>query len=112
MSEQEVVAKAPQPVPVVEKPAAPAVAVASAPAAAPVPATPSPKKLNALETIEQDIANFFKQREEAIARVHAIDGAIQASQHLLGRLKANLEEAAKDVKAEVEKGIALVKKEL
>lgn len=68
--------------------------VASGPTAG---GTGSPAKpLNAIQIVEQEIGNFFKQREQAVANVHAVDGAIQAAQHLLARLKA---EAAK---AEVE----------
>jgi hypothetical protein len=64
--------------------------------------------LNAIQLIEQEIGNFLKQREQAIANVHAVDGAIQAAQHLVAKLKA---EAAK-AEVEVEKVIELVKKEL
>ena len=53
--------------------------------------TPAPK-LSAIQLIEQEIVNFSRQREQAVANVHAIEGAIQAAQHLVGKLKA---EAAK-----------------
>ena len=75
--------------------------VTATPAVATAPAAP---KLNAIQIIEREIGNFFKQREQAVANVHAVDGAIQASQHLLAALKA---EAAK-AEAVVEKGIHLV----
>ena len=57
------------------------------------------KPRTAIQVIEQELAGYFKQREEAIARVHAIDGAIQSGQHILMALKA-----------EASKGIALVEK--
>ena len=49
---------------------------------------PAPKPLNAIQSIEQEIVGFFKQKEQAIANVHAIEGAIQAGQHILAKLKA------------------------
>jgi len=59
---------------------------------------PAPK-LTAIQIIEQELAGFFKQREQAIANVHAVEGAIQAGQLLLSKLKA----AAAKVETEVEK---------
>ena len=67
-------------------------------------------KLNAIQVIERELANFFKQREQAIANVHAVDGAIQASQHLLQTLKAEAAKAEAEVKSVVESGIHLVEK--
>ena len=78
-------------VPASQVPAA-TVAAPAAPAAA-APAKPR----TAIQVIEQELTGYFKQREEAIARVHAIDGAIQSAQHILMALKA-----------EAAKGIALV----
>ena len=75
-----------------DTPATPAVV---SPSPTPVAGIPAPK-LNAIQIIEQELFNFFKQREQAVANVHAVDGAIQGAQKLLGILKA---EAAK---AEVE----------
>jgi hypothetical protein len=72
------------------------------------PAPAAPVKLNAIQVIEQEIGNFTKQHVQAIANVHAVEGAIQAAQHLLARLKA---EAAK-AEVEVEKVVELVKTEL
>ena len=63
-----------------------------------VQAAPAPKKLNAIQIIEQEIVNFIKQREQAIANVHAVDGAIQAAQHLLARLKAEAAKAEAEAK--------------
>lgn len=77
---------------IVEMPARPAVPAAAA-ASKPAP------KLNAIQIIEQEIQNFERQRQQHVANVHAAEGAIQASQHLLNRLKA---EAAK---AEAEVGV-------
>ena len=78
-------------------------AVAGAASAAPAAAAPA-KPRTAIQIIEQEIVGYFKQREEAIARVHAIDGAIQSAQHILMALKA---EAAKGI-ALVEKGAKAV----
>jgi len=61
------------------------------------PATPAPK-LNAIQVIEQEIVNFAKQREQAIANVHAVDGAIQAAQHLKSLLIAEAAKAETAVK--------------
>ena len=79
----------------------------SEPTEAPAVTAPAPK-LNAIQVIEQEIGNFFRQKEQAVANVHAVEGAIQAAQHLLARLK---QEAAK-AEAEVEKVVEFVKKEL
>ena len=86
----------------------------------PIAGTPAPApKLNAIQIIEQEIGNFIKQREQAVANVHAVEGAIQAAQHLLGKLKqavAAAEAEAKKLVGEVEteagKVIEFVKKEL
>jgi hypothetical protein len=89
-------------------PATPLTAVAT-PAAPATPAVVSPistkpaAKLNALQMIEQELANFFRQREQAIANVHAVDGAIQATQHLVAKLKAEVEKGEALAKAEAEK---------
>ena len=61
--------------------------------------------MGAIQVIETELGTFFKQREQAIANVHAVDGAIQAAQHLLAKLRA---EEAK-VAAEVTKVIDEVK---
>ena len=75
-----------------DTPATPAVpVVATASAAAPAP------KLNAIQLIEQELVGFFKQREQAIANVHAVDGAIQGAQRLLGILKAEAAKAEAEV---------------
>jgi hypothetical protein len=91
-----------------ETPATP-VAGTPAPAAAPAPA------LNAIQRIEAEIVTFVKQREQAVANVHAVEGAIQGAQHLLAILKndfAKAEAEAKkllgEVKPEAEAGIHVV----
>lgn len=98
-------------------------------------AAPAPK-LNAIQLIEQELANFFKQKEaavkqaeQAIANTHAIDGAIQGAQHLLAKLrqavaaaeaeavklateaKAEVEKIATEVEDEVRQGIHIVETE-
>ena len=92
---------------------APSVLPAAAPAAAAAPAKP----LTAIQVIEQEIVGYFKQKEQMIANVHAIDGAIQGGQALLAKLKAEIAKGEAFAKAEVEKaeaeakkGIALVEK--
>jgi len=71
--------------------------------AAPV-ATPAAKP-TAIQLIEQELANFFKQAEvaaknaeQAVANTHAVQGAIQATQHLLGKLKAEAAKAEAEAK--------------
>jgi hypothetical protein len=91
----------------------------STPAQPVVAATPAPaQKLTSIQIIEQELGNFFKQKEQAIANVNAVEGAIQAAQHLLNRLRqeaAKAEAEAKklldEAKTEVAKGIALVETE-
>jgi hypothetical protein len=76
----------------------------------PVAATAAPaQKLTAIQIIEQDLLNFFQQKEKAVANVHAVEGAIQATQYLLAKLKAEEKKAETFVEAEVSKGIAVVK---
>ena len=70
----------------------------------------SAKPLTAIELIEQQIGNFFRQREQAIANVHAVDGAIQGAQALLASLKAELVKAENFAKAEAAKAEAEAKK--
>ncbi len=73
------------------------------------PAAPA-KPLTAIELIEQEIGNFFRQREQAISNVHAVDGAIQAAQMLVAKLKAEAVKAEAFVKAEAAKAEAEAKK--
>jgi hypothetical protein len=98
-----------------EATATPATAVPSAPTAAPVPgpvvvAPAKPK--NAIQIIEEEIANFFRQKEQAIANVHAIDGAIQAGQVMLGKLKAEAAKAIAAAEADLAKVEGYVKAEV
>jgi hypothetical protein len=100
---------------------------------APVAATAAPVKKDAIQLIEEQLANFAKQREQqvanvtaiekqreqAIANVHAVEGAMQGAQHLIALLKAEAlkaeAEAAKLAEAglvEVDKVVEFVKKEL
>ena len=75
-------------------------------------ATPAPApKLTAIQIIEQELAGFFKQREQAIANVHAVEGAIQAGQLLLSKLKAAASKAETEVETEVSKVITEVETE-
>jgi len=70
------------------------------------PASAAPK--SAIQLIEEQVVAFVKQREQAIANVHAIEGALQGAQHLLALLK---NEAAK-VEAETKKLIGEAETEL
>jgi hypothetical protein len=80
-----------------ETPVAPATPVVPSTAPAPAPAQPAAAKkpLNAIQVIEQQIITYFQQKEQAIANVHALDGAIQASQQMLAKLKSIEAEAKK-----------------
>jgi hypothetical protein len=84
--------------------AAPA-ALAVAPAGAPVgtAAQNTAPKLNAIQRIEQELITFMRQREQAVANVHAIDGAIQAAQHIVAVLKGEEAKAATAVEGEAAK---------
>src|ERR1700677_1673091 len=89
-----------------EQVAAPAAATAPAaegkgpvlvkPAAAPAPAPAKPK--NAIQILEEELLGFFKQREQLIANSHAVEGAIQAAQLILGKLKAEAQKAEAEAK--------------
>jgi flagellin-like hook-associated protein FlgL len=57
------------------------------------------KKLNAIQIIEQDLSNYIQQHEQAKARTHALEGAIQSMQRLLQALKAEAIKAAAVVEA-------------
>ncbi len=64
---------------------------------------PAPK-LTSIQLIEQEIVNFGKQAEQAaknaeqaVANVHAVQGAIQGAQHLLAKLRAAEASAAAEV---------------
>lgn len=89
---------------VIEMPKAATAAPAAIQApAAPVVAAPAPK-LNAIQLIENEIAGFIKQHATALqqqaqaqANVHAIEGAIQAAQMLVGKLKAEAAKAETEV---------------
>lgn len=81
------------------------------PAAAPaVAAQQIAKPLTAIQVIEQEIVGYFKQKEQMIANVHAIDGAIQSGQALLAKLKAEIAKGEAWAKAEAEKVEAEAKK--
>ena len=67
-------------------------------------ATAPAKKLTALETIEQEIGTWFKQREQQIENIKALDGAIQGGQRLLSVLKAEAEKAEAEAKKLLEDG--------
>lgn len=86
--------------------------------AGPAPAAPEKPK-NAIQVLESEIVNFMRQREQAVANVHAIDGAIQAAQHILARLRAEaakaealFKKAAVDVEAEGKKVATAVETEV
>ena|ERR1700676_458011 len=96
----------------------PVVVASTEQSAAEVQATPAPK-LNAIQLIEQELSGFIKQREQAVANVHAVEGAIQAAQHLLMKLRiaaATAEAEAKkllgEAASEAGKVVEFVKKEL
>jgi hypothetical protein len=86
---------------------------------------PAPKP-TAIQLIEQELQNFFKQAEQAaknaeqaVANTHAIQGAIQGAQHLLAKLRAaeaaavtEAQKLAGEAEAEVKKGISIVETEL
>ena len=78
----------------------------SSPVVATAAAVPAPK-LKSIQLIEQEIVGFFKQKEQAIANLHALDGAIQAAQHLVAVLKT----AAAKAEAEAVKIAGEVKTE-
>jgi len=72
------------------------------------PAIAPGKPLNAIQLIEQQVIQYFQQKEQAIANVHALEGAIQAGQQMLQKLKAaeaEAKELAETVAADVESGV-------
>jgi hypothetical protein len=73
----------------------------------------------AIKLIEQELLGFIKQREQAVANVHALEGAIQAGQHILAKLRGEVAKAEAEAKkvlgaVEHEAGnvVEFVKKEL
>lgn len=50
--------------------------------------------MSPIEIITAELSNFQKQREQVVANVQSIEGAIQASQFLLGKLKAEAQKAS------------------
>lgn len=86
----------------------------STPATPVAPAAPA-KPLTAIQMIERELAGYIQQKEQMIANLHALDGAIQSSQHLLLKLReaeqAAIAEGKKligEVKAEAEKVVSEV----
>lgn len=67
------------------------------PAVAQVPGAQA-QRPTAIQLIEQEIASFVKQREQAIANVHALEGAIQASQLFLAKFQAEAAKAVAEAK--------------
>lgn len=55
--------------------------------------TPVAVKPNAIQILEKELAQFIAQRVEAISRVHALEGAIQSTQHLIAVFKAEIAKA-------------------
>lgn len=92
--------------PVAPAPPAAALAPAAGPAAAPA------KPLNAFQIVEQELVGYIRQREQQIANLHAIEGAIQGAQKLVGILKAEAAKAENFVEAESSKVVEFVKKEV
>ena len=82
------------------------------------PATVQPAKpLNALQRVELEISNFIKQRETqakavemALANLHAVEGAIQGAQHILGILKVEAAKAEDEAKKLIEEAAGEVAK--
>jgi ABC-type transporter Mla subunit MlaD len=97
----------------------PVVAAVSAPGVVGQVSGTSMKPVTAIEMLEAEILSFLQQREKAVAQVHAIDGAIQATQHFLAKLRAEAakavaavstvaEEVVTEVEQTVEQGIHVV----
>jgi hypothetical protein len=79
----------------------------------PVAGTPAPaQKQNAIQLIEQELVGFFKQKEQYVANVHAVDGAIQATQHLLGKLRAEAAKAEAEAKKLLDEASAEAKEDV
>lgn len=64
----------------------------TAPEAAPAP------KLTAIQLAEKELQSFFQQREQLVANIHAVDGAIQAGQRILTVLREAEAKAAEEAK--------------
>lgn len=79
------------------------------PVATPAPVATAPKK-SAIQIIEARIVEFVKQREQAIANVHAIDGAIQGAQNILNDLRAEAVKAEAEGKKLVGEAVGEVEK--
>ena len=51
-----------------------------------------------LKHLEEELEGYLKQREQAIANVHALDGAVQVVRHLIERVKAEAEKLEAELK--------------
>ena len=54
--------------------------------------------MSPIEIIEAELATFIRGKEQAIANLHAFDGAIQAIQTVVAKLKAEASKAESEVK--------------
>lgn len=68
------------------------------------------QKPNAIQMIETELVNFLRQKEQAIANLHAIDGAIQAAQAFLNKLRAEAAKAEAEAKKLATETVAEVEK--
>ena len=87
------------------------------PAPAPAAAAPAPK--TAIQTIEAELSNWFKEKEQMLENLKAVSGAIQGAQRLLALLRAEEQKAvaeakkvAGEIKSEAEKIEGEVKTEV
>lgn len=87
-------------------------------AAQPAVETSPAKPPNAIQILEADLAQYFNQQQHLIANLHGVEGAIQATQNSLTRLKAEaakaealVAEGVNTVETAIETGIHLVESE-
>jgi sugar-specific transcriptional regulator TrmB len=92
-----------------EAPAGPAVAEVGAAATTAAPTAVAPKVIapakprNAIQVLEEQLQDFFKQKAQLIANQHAVEGAIQATNLLLGQLREEVAKAAAFAASEAKK---------
>jgi hypothetical protein len=70
------------------------------------PQRPTAQPFTPIQIVEQQIAQYAQQETQALAQLHATQGALMASQQLLARLRA---EENKALKAESYQALAGLK---
>ena len=66
------------------------------------------KQPNAIQMLEAELVSFVRQKEQTISNLHVIDGAIQATQLLITKFKAEVAKVEAEAQKLANEGIAEV----